>query len=127
MLIGELARRCGVSTRSLRYYEQQGLIQSSRDTNGYRQYTPSTELTVRQIRGLLDAGFGTEAIGMLLPCATGPEPHIELCPLVAAEMRRTLDTIEQDLGTLQQRRESVRALLADGSAATAGAGQSAAC
>lgn len=111
MLIGELARRCAVSTRSLRYYEEQDLLPSTRDTNGYRQYDDSAELTVHQIRGLLDAGFGTDAIGTILPCATGPEPRIEMCPQVAAEMRRTLNRIEHDLGSLQLRREAVRTLL----------------
>lgn len=112
MLIGELARRCDVSPRSLRYYEEQGLLESSRDTNGYRHYSDAAELTVRQVRGLLEAGFGTEAIRTILPCATGPEPQVELCPVVAAEMRRTLESIEEDLGDLQRRRDSVRSLLA---------------
>ena len=38
MRIGELARRSGTSARSIRYYEQQGLMVSRRDPNGYRNY-----------------------------------------------------------------------------------------
>lgn len=38
MRIGELAERIGVSPRSLRYYEQQGLLSPSRAANGYREY-----------------------------------------------------------------------------------------
>ncbi|MDZ7918059.1 MAG: MerR family transcriptional regulator [Rhodococcus sp. (in: high G+C Gram-positive bacteria)] len=111
MLIGELARRCGVSTRSLRYYEEQALLQSSRDSNSYRHYEDAAVLTVHQIRGLLDAGFGTDAIRALLPCANGTEPRIEMCPQVAAEMHRTLSRIEHDLAALQQRRLSVSTML----------------
>lgn len=111
MLIGELARRCGVSTRSLRYYEQQALLDSTRDTNGYRQYDEAAELRVHQIRGLLDAGFGSDAIRTILPCAVGTAPDIDMCPQVAAEMRRTLTGIEETLGDLQRRRESVQAML----------------
>ncbi|NED82406.1 MerR family DNA-binding transcriptional regulator, partial [Streptomyces sp. SID11233] len=34
MKIGELARRTGASVRSLRYYEQQGLLDSTRTPGG---------------------------------------------------------------------------------------------
>ena len=40
MKIGELAEKSGVSVRSLRYYEQQGLLQPGRLMNGYRMYHP---------------------------------------------------------------------------------------
>jgi DNA-binding transcriptional MerR regulator len=36
--IGELAGVTGVSTRSLRYYEEQCLLPVRRRTNGYREY-----------------------------------------------------------------------------------------
>lgn len=38
MKIGELGRRAGVSTRTLRYYEEQGLLEPTRLPNGYRSY-----------------------------------------------------------------------------------------
>lgn len=111
MLIGELAERGGVSTRSLRYYEQQGLLDADRTPSGYRDYPETAVVRVHQIRGLLDAGFGTEAIRVILPCAVGPDPRIDMCPQVAAEMRRTLARIEGDLDDLTRRRRTVRSLL----------------
>lgn len=111
MLIGELAQRGGVSTRSLRYYEEQGLLDADRTSTGYRDYPESAVLRVHQIRGLLAAGFGTEAIRVILPCAVGPDPRIDMCPQVAAEMRRTLARIEGDLASLSRRRGTVRSLL----------------
>ena len=38
MRIGELAEATGVSARSLRYYEEQGLIRSSRTSGGWRDF-----------------------------------------------------------------------------------------
>lgn len=52
MRIGEPARRAGVSTRALRYYEQRGLIRSRRSANGYREYDESDVRIVAEIRAL---------------------------------------------------------------------------
>jgi MerR family transcriptional regulator, redox-sensitive transcriptional activator SoxR len=38
MTIGEVARRSGVATSALRYYEDQGLIHSERTDSGHRRY-----------------------------------------------------------------------------------------
>ncbi|UZI28651.1 MerR family DNA-binding transcriptional regulator [Streptomyces sp. CA-278952] len=38
MRIGELARRAGTTTRTLRYYESRGLLPARRAENGYRSY-----------------------------------------------------------------------------------------
>jgi MerR family transcriptional regulator, redox-sensitive transcriptional activator SoxR len=36
--IGELAKRSGVATSALRFYEDEGLIQSARNVSGHRRY-----------------------------------------------------------------------------------------
>lgn len=36
--IGELARRTGVATSALRFYEERGLIHAARNTSGHRRY-----------------------------------------------------------------------------------------
>src|SRR5262249_18256832 len=38
MTIGEVAKRSGVATSALRFYEDQGLIQSARTDSGHRRY-----------------------------------------------------------------------------------------
>ncbi|HEY9326934.1 MAG TPA: MerR family transcriptional regulator [Streptomyces sp.] len=69
MRIGELSRRTGASQRSLRYYEEQGLLTPTRLPNGYRDYDEHTVTTVRRIQVLLSAGLGTSAVAEILPCA----------------------------------------------------------
>jgi DNA-binding transcriptional MerR regulator len=66
--IGELAKRAGVSERSLRYYEEQGLLLPTRTPNGYRDYAESDVDVVRHVRMLLAAGLNTEFIRNVLPC-----------------------------------------------------------
>ena len=39
MTIGEVAKRCGVATSALRFYEEQGLIRSERNDSGHRRYS----------------------------------------------------------------------------------------
>jgi Cu(I)-responsive transcriptional regulator len=38
MNIGEIATRCGLPAKTIRYYEEIGLIKPLRDTNGYRAF-----------------------------------------------------------------------------------------
>lgn len=68
MTIGELARRTGVSIRSLRYYERQGLLAPIRRENGYREYSALAEEQVRTIRLYLNLGLSTEEIAGFLQC-----------------------------------------------------------
>ena len=57
MRIGELSERSGVSRRSLRYWEQQGLLRSRRLSNGYREYPADALQTVDTVRSLLAVGL----------------------------------------------------------------------
>ncbi|PYI53554.1 MerR family transcriptional regulator [Paenibacillus flagellatus] len=68
MKIGELARRTGVSIRSLRYYEEQGLLAPVRADNGYRVYSPFAVEQVERIQFYLGLGFSTEQLAGFLHC-----------------------------------------------------------
>ncbi|WP_433722347.1 MerR family transcriptional regulator [Nocardia sp. CA-129566] len=76
MRIGELARRTGVSARSLRYYEQQGLLHSSRSVGGQRLYMMAEVARVRVIRQLFDAGLSSKVIARLLPCVDSDDVDV---------------------------------------------------
>ncbi|HET6287941.1 MAG TPA: MerR family transcriptional regulator [Amycolatopsis sp.] len=89
MRIGELAERTGTSRRLLRYYEEQGLIVSERQANGYRDYDESSVDRVIQVRGLLDAGLPTRIIKQILPCLD--KPRQIYFPDATTEMLRTLE------------------------------------
>ncbi|QGQ96364.1 MerR family transcriptional regulator [Paenibacillus psychroresistens] len=68
MKIGELAQRTGVSIRSLRYYEQKGLLAPTRHENGYRDYSVLAEDQVKTIQLYLGLGLTTEQIVSFLHC-----------------------------------------------------------
>ena len=112
MLIGELAQRTGVSQRSLRYYEQQGLLGAERDVNGYRRYTPDSVRTVARIRGLLAAGLSTDVIRGVLPCVGGGEPlELDLCPELARTLQHELAEMDARIDELQRARGTLAAYL----------------
>ena len=64
--IGELARRTGVATSALRYYERVGLLSPAGRAGGRRHYRPSSAERVALIRLCQDAGFTLAEIGRLL-------------------------------------------------------------
>jgi DNA-binding transcriptional MerR regulator len=64
--IGELARRTGVATSALRYYERIGLLTPAERAGGKRHYSPSSAERVALIRLYQDAGFTLAEIGRLL-------------------------------------------------------------
>lgn len=67
LLVGQLARQTGVSTRMLRYYEERGLIDATRADNGYRHYSADTVNRVDRIRTMLSSSIPTAAIRRCLP------------------------------------------------------------
>ncbi|MEU3529290.1 MerR family transcriptional regulator [Streptomyces sp. NPDC038707] len=67
MRIGELARRTGVSERSLRYYEKEGLLSARRTPGGHREYAETAVDRVRRIQELYAAGLCSSKIAELLP------------------------------------------------------------
>ncbi|WP_314411224.1 MerR family transcriptional regulator [Streptomyces kroppenstedtii] len=60
--ISELAHRCQVSTRSLRYYEEQGLLFPSRNAVGHRRYQAKDADCVGFIQCLYGAGLPSDLI-----------------------------------------------------------------
>lgn len=63
MHIGELARKAGVSTRTLRFYEEQGLLQPTVKTErGVRIYAPDQVKRLRLIQMLKSLGFSLKKI-----------------------------------------------------------------
>lgn len=73
MRIGELARRAGVSVRSLRYYEEQGLLESERSSSsGQRHYPEAAVDRVILLQRLYAGGLSSRTIGEVLPCVDRP-------------------------------------------------------
>ncbi|MFF4749152.1 MerR family transcriptional regulator [Streptomyces sp. NPDC002514] len=88
MRIGELADEAGVSTRALRYYEEQGLLHPERTSSGQRVYPESAVRRVELIRQLYTAGLGSRLIAAFLPAVDAREVGPELLQRLLDERAR---------------------------------------
>jgi DNA-binding transcriptional MerR regulator len=106
MRIGELADASGVSARSLRYYEQHGLIRSERTHGGWRDFDDSMVERVVMIQHLFAAGLGSTTVNELLPCLEAPPEERtgvmeQLLAQEAQRLKAKRRDIDRELNTLQ--------------------------
>lgn len=114
MKIGELSRRTGVPTRMLRYYEEQGLLESERRSNGYRDYPEAAVDQVEMVRGLVTSGLPTRLVRTLLGMegVEGEELARTCSRNVAETLANELETLDSKIACLTRSRETVRNFLA---------------
>jgi DNA-binding transcriptional MerR regulator len=106
LLIGEVAKLLGVTTKTIRYYEGIGLLHKpGRTETGYRLYDAQDLLQLYRIKHLQELGLSLERIRFLLQ---GPERARS-----AQEILRTLEAeVTAQITALEARREQIRELLA---------------
>ena len=107
MRIGELARRSGTSARSIRYYEQRGLMAARRDPNGYRDYDEAHLRLVGEIRSLLGNGFDLEEIRPFVACLHAGIQARRACPGGIDAYHRKLAELDSRIGELQSLRDRI--------------------
>jgi DNA-binding transcriptional MerR regulator len=102
MRIGELASATGLTVRTLRHYDQIGLLQpQTRTESGYRIYGEAEVRRLQQIRSLQALGFSLEQIGTMLDDNNAPLPEV---------IGWQLEAIDRELATLQRVRARLHAI-----------------
>lgn len=100
MLIGEVARRSGVSARMLRHYESLGLVRpSGRTGSGYREYSGADIQRIFHIESLRSLGLSLREIGRALD-----DPGFTPSVLVADLIRQTRERIATETELLTRLR-----------------------
>ncbi|BBH71594.1 MerR family transcriptional regulator [Actinoplanes sp. OR16] len=108
MRIGDLAAATGASARSLRYYEEQGLLVSERSPGGQRGYPEAAVERVGLIRSLLAAGLTSAAIRDVLPCVADESIRT---PWLAARLGDELTRVESQIADLHRTRDILAGLI----------------
>ena len=101
--IGETARRAGLATSTVRYYERRGLLEPDARQSGQRRYRPETLRLLVFIGMLQDAGLSLDDIDGVLNAA-----NIDGWKAIA---RRRLEALEEEIDILANARSYLQAAL----------------
>lgn len=101
MQIGTLAAETGLSRDTLRFYEQRGLIRSTRSANSYRTYAPETVLLIGYIRTAQRLGFSMGEIGASLPALWNSDTPVEAMAALLLEKVSVIDRKIAELADLR--------------------------
>jgi DNA-binding transcriptional MerR regulator len=107
--IGQLARRAGVSTDTIRYYERLGLLpKPHRTPAGYREYPENIVNRITLVRNAMRFGFSLREIsGFLRVREAGGKP----CHQVRQAAQTIMDRVDQQIAELTATRETMRETL----------------
>jgi DNA-binding transcriptional MerR regulator len=104
--IGEVAKLVGVSAKTIRYYQEIGLLmEPGRTEAGYRLYTGRDLLRLQRIRRLRALGLSLERIRTILS-----EPEDEQA--LRNALRALIEELSAQVLELEERREKIQQLLA---------------
>jgi DNA-binding transcriptional MerR regulator len=100
VLIGEVARRSGVSTRMLRHHDSLGLVRpTGRTVGGYREYSAEDIRRIFHVESLRSLGLSLRQIGRALE-----DPAFTPSALVGDLIRRTEERLKRDQELLDRLR-----------------------
>jgi MerR family copper efflux transcriptional regulator len=103
MRIGEVARRTGVTAKTIRYYEDVGVMPPpSRTPNHYRDYGPDAVDRLTFVREAQESGLSLAEIASILELRGQGEPT---CQHVAELLSRHLEDVDRRIEVLRASRE----------------------
>lgn len=107
LLIGDVAKRAEVSTPTIRYYEEIGLLRpTARGSSGYRRYSLSAVEELRFIKKAQTLGFSLEEIKEILKLSRSGETP---CEHVLELAKQHLAAVEKRIAQLQNFRNQLAA------------------
>ncbi len=103
--ISELAQQIGINPRTIRYYEQIGLLpRPQREANGYRVYGQADVARLQFIRRARALDFSLDDIGEILAFRERGEAP---CLYVLRTIDHQIDQVEQRIADLERLRQEL--------------------
>lgn len=113
LTIGEVSQRTGASVRSIRHYDEHGLLASVRASNGYRMFPDKALTQVRQIQRMIATGFTIDDIRGFPDCMLLIE-GARSCDQITDIQRQRLEGIDRQIADLERRRKRLIKTLSEG-------------
>ena len=104
MRIGELSKRTGVSVRSIRHYDENGLLEAERGDNGYREFDESAVGRVLRIKRLIQDGLTVEDVLPMTACLSVSTSEEQFCDHLLELYENKLCALDDELAALQRKR-----------------------
>jgi MerR family redox-sensitive transcriptional activator SoxR len=107
LTIGDVAKRCGIATSAIRYYESRGLIQSLRTGGNQRRYARAVIRRIAVIQAAQSVGLTLEEIAAALcKLPDGRTPAKQDWERLSKAWRERLDRQISDLERLRDQLSS---------------------
>ena len=104
LAIGAVAARTGVAVSAIRFYEEQGLVESTRESSGHRRFERSTIRRISFIRICQQLGYSLEDIKTQLEALPhGRTPTEQDWQRLAATFRSDIDARMAGLAELKEK------------------------
>ena len=113
LTIGKLAQLTGASVRSIRHYDEHGLLASVRAANGYRLFADNAVTQVKQIQRMIATGFTLDDIRGFPDCMLLID-GARSCDQITDVQRERLEAIDRQIADLEKRRARLVKMLRDG-------------
>lgn len=116
MYIGKAAKLCGVSVKTIRYYESLGLLPNVERQGAYRVFSERDIRLIRLIRQAQASGFRLSELKAALASNHHTLPWNTLCQLMQqkeADIEREIEQLQRKTEQLRRQRKDIEACLAE--------------
>lgn len=108
MTVGEVAKKMGVTVRTLQYYDKEGLLSPSAESKGGRRlYTDKDLITLHQIISLKSLGFSLDDIKERLISLETPDDVANALTEQADDIRQKIEQLQASLSAIEQLKAEV--------------------
>ena len=108
MTVGEVAKKMGVTVRTLQYYDKEGLLSPSAESEGGRRlYTDKDLITLHQIISLKSLGFSLDDIKERLISLETPADVANALTEQADDIRQKIEQLKVSLSAIEQLKAEV--------------------